>query len=115
MVAEDDHSLPVPLPAVDRYWESKTESDNSIHQLAQRVLAIAVIAALLIVAGAFVFFATTKSEQNADHAATQAQISKLEAKVDCQNNAFNALFKDVPLLIAKDANPKDYEKAKLKC
>lgn len=107
----DDKERKAPTPEAAAFWHGQKNIEGAVHKLARRIISIAVVFVLTLVAIAVVFFSSEYSITNQD----RVQIEQLTAKVACQNKAFNAILKDVRLAFQNDKNPAHYAKAVDKC
>ena len=100
-----------PTPEAAAFWHGQKDVDHAVHTLAKRIAMIASVFVLSVAAMAAVFFSSEYSLSNENH----QQIQQLNAKVACQDKAFNAVLKDVRLAFQNDKNPADYAKAVTQC
>lgn len=107
----EDKEYAAPTPEVAAFWHGQKDISASVHKLARRIISIAIVFVLTVAAMAVVFFSSEYSITNQD----RQQIGQLNAKVACQDKAFNAILKDVRLAFKNDKNPADYAKAVDKC
>ena len=98
-------------PEVAAYWQTKERTESVLHSMTRRILIVAVSFVLLLTALTVVFYTSEYNTTQANH----ADITHLEAKISCQNQAFNKILKDVRLAFANDKSPADYAKAVTKC
>ena len=100
-----------PTPEVAAFWHGQKDVEQAVHTLAKRIALIAAVFVLSVAAMTAVFFSSEYAISNQD----RIEIQALNAKIVCQNKAFNAILKDVRLAFQNDKNPADYAKAVTKC
>lgn len=104
-----------PTPEVAAYWGSREQTNSTLRTLRIRFTIMVAVFLTVIVVATIIFFVKVDGKVSDIQAVQHHNTQLSNQRAGCQDDAFNAILKDVRLVFAGDRNPKDYAKAVTKC